>query len=196
MVKPKISVAAIGAALIAVLAASLTWPGEAQQRGARAAQYSDAVAAPVRVANNAPYYDAGMRIIHVPQPGEAVANYPADNGETAAKIDNEIEIALPPPKRKRIATPAPPQPRRILPPPTTGPRRAVLSAPPPAAEGPTPIRPLPRWRPSEKFTIPGEAAPVVAPAENVTAAAPLETSAPVNTSDPAVIDDDSPPPAD
>ena len=33
-------------------------------------------------------------------------------------------------------------------------------------------------------------------AENVTAAAPLETSAPVNTSDPAVIDDDSPPPAD
>jgi hypothetical protein len=193
-VTAKLSGAAIAAALVAVLIAALTWPGEAQQRGAQAAQYGDEAAVPIPVVNSR-HYDAGMRIIHVPQPGEPAANYLVGKGETAAIIDDQIEIAAPP-KRKWIAAPAPPRPRRILPPAAAGLRRAVLSAPPPAAEGPTPIRPLPRWRSSEKFTIPPEAAPAAAPAESITAAAPLETSAPASAPAPAPIDDDSPPPAD
>jgi hypothetical protein len=190
LVIAKISVVAIAAAL--VLIAALTWPGEAQQGGAQVAQYSDMAAAPVRVVNRR-HYDAGMRIIHVPQSGEMVADYP-DRGKPATIADDET--VLPPPKRKQIAMPAPPRPRRILPPSATGSKRAVLSVPPPAAEGPTPIRPLPRWRSSEKFTVAPDATPSAAPPDNITAAAPLETNAPVSAPDPVAIDDDSPPPAD
>ncbi len=43
--------------------------------------------------------------------------------------------------RWKLRTEAPPPP----PPPPSGPKRAVLSAPPPGAEGPTPIRPTPSF---------------------------------------------------
>jgi hypothetical protein len=116
--------------------------------------------APAQASNNTPHYERGPRIIHVPQPGErndrvndrASVN---DRDEPAATSDDDDEAASPP--RRRVAPlsrttprwpsrsdpPLPPQRRSDTPPPPPGPRRAVLSAPP--AEGPTPVRPTPRY---------------------------------------------------
>ena len=65
---------------------------------------------------------------------------PKHRVEAAPKVSNEparpmrhIDLSRP---ERRVDAP---------PPPPAGPRRAVLSAPPPPAEGPSPIRPLPRY---------------------------------------------------
>ena len=133
---------------------------------------------PLNVANT-PNYQRGARIIHVPQPGErderASVN---ERDEPALSQKDDEEEAAPAPPRRRIAAPprltprttprwapqrteqSPPPQRRsdAPPPPPPGPRRAVLSAPPPPAEGPTPIRPTPRFNAKadsgEKFQQP------------------------------------------
>jgi hypothetical protein len=134
---------------------------------------------PLNVANT-PNYQRGARIIHVPQPGErderASVN---ERDEPALSPKDDEEEAAPPPRRRTAAPPRltprttprwapqrteqspPPQRRSDAPPPPSpppGPRRAVLSAPPPPAEGPTPIRPTPRFNAKadsgEKFQQP------------------------------------------
>ena len=123
----------------------------------------------------APQYQRGPRIIHVPQPGERQAdtNDGADDrtdtnerDEPALSTCNDDEDIAPPP-RPRLEKPKPraraTHPRWKLrsdvpPPPPPGPSRAVLSAPPPSAEGPTPIYPTPRFDSkadaTEKFVVP------------------------------------------
>lgn len=143
--------------------------------------------APFR-APNATYaqnYERGAKIIHVPQPGERNdrANVRASVNErddpAVADDDHDDEVDAAPPPRRRVSPPAtqtaprwpsqrsetpPPQQRRsdAPPPPPPGPRRAVLSAPPPPAEGPTPIRPTPRFNSKadsgEKFDQPRDPA--------------------------------------
>jgi hypothetical protein len=141
-------------------------------------------------------YERGPRIIHVPQPGERANDRAAVRPVSRASLsrrddsglsgdDNDDEDLAPPP-RPRVATPkpravvAPPSdkaPRWKMrsespPPPPSGPKRAVLSAPPPSAEGPTPIRPLPRYEAkvdaASRFAPPTEPAPP-----------PLEAEAPL-----------------
>jgi hypothetical protein len=173
--------------LAAALVGIFVWPGEAQQ--SRNAQDGDASAtAPVQLIANNTHIDAGMRIIHMPQAGDLAA-YP----QPSRRPISEETRRRPKADSQRIAMPKPPQPRRILPPPAT--KRAVLSAPPPAAEGPTPIRPTPRWTTTEKFTVPAERqTPVgtVQPALDPTGAI-------VTPNQPDTVsqtDDDSPPPTD
>jgi hypothetical protein len=114
---------------------------------------SIAPARPVSIYASAPTYGAGPRIIHVPQPDDRASLGSDDDIE--ANVEPE-QIA--PPPRKRVTTSRRPfarspasTPRRrtalapALPPKTT-PQRSVQNAPPPLAEGPTPIKPTPRWR--------------------------------------------------
>ena len=125
-------------------------------------QFGDIVSiAPARAPNAAyaPDIPRGPRIIHVPQPGDRAS---VDERDEPAVINDDEEIA--PPPRHRVAPPrrttprwpshseAPPrsveppsQRRSDAPPPPPGPRRAIVSAPPPLAEGPSPIRPTPRF---------------------------------------------------
>jgi hypothetical protein len=100
-------------------------------------------------AQQPPVHDAGMRIIHVPQGGAAVATYP----DEVAIVEDEPAS----PKPRKRATP-----RRVLPP--AGAKRTVLSAP--ADERAlTPIRPTPRWRGIEKFSEPPRPITATAPVE-------------------------------
>ena len=146
------------------------------------ARFGDIVSvAPISPLNgaNTPNYQRGARIIHVPQPGgrdqRASVN---ERDEPALSPKHDEEKAAPAPPRRRIVAPprltsrttprwapqrteqSPPPQRRsdAPPPPPPGPRRAVLSAPPPPAEGPTPIRPTPRFNAKadsgEKFQQP------------------------------------------
>jgi hypothetical protein len=108
----------------------------------------------------APRYERGALIIHVPQVG--------GRDEPAATNDDAVEEVAPPAPRRVMPRPkprseaAPVAKRRSaapLPPPP-GPRRYILSAPPPPpAEGPSPIRPTPRFNsktePVERFGSPG-----------------------------------------
>lgn len=128
------------------------------------AQFGDILSvAPARPLATAytPRYERGARIIHVPQVGE--------RDEPAAANDDAAEEAAPPatPAPRRVTPPpkprsdaAPVSKRRSnapSPPPVS--RRTVLSAPPPPAEGPSPIRPTPRFNskiePVERFGSPG-----------------------------------------
>lgn len=125
----------------------------------------------------APAYQRGARIIHVPQPGERDDHASLGGGDEpdAAADPDEEEHTAPPPRRRAAPPPrttprwapqrseaSPPPQRRsdVAPPP--GPRRAVLSAPPPPAEGPTPVRPTPRFHAKpdsgEKFAPPRNSA--------------------------------------
>lgn len=125
------------------------------------AQFGDILSiAPARVLNNAyaPRFEGGARIIHVPQPGDrndrASVN---DRDEPAVSNDDDADVA--PPPRRRVAPP-PQQHSDAPPPPPSSPRRTVLSAPPPPAEGPTPVRPTPRFNSkaeqAEKFGPPAD----------------------------------------
>ncbi len=136
-------------------------------------------------------YQRGPRIIHVPQPGEATKPAPGANLDrrpepavTDHDDDDDNAVVAPPPplprprasapKPRAVATPPQP-PAAVAPrwklrnepppspePPPSGPSRAVLSAPPPSANGPTPMRPAPRFEgkatSGEKSAIPGEPA--------------------------------------
>ena len=113
-----------------------------------------------------PQYERGPRIIHVPQPGDDRASV-NERYEPDVSNDIDTEEPAPPPKPRRV-TPKPRseiapklQRRSDAPPPPLGPQRAILSAPPPSlAEGPTPVRPTPRYRtnaePADKFVTPSE----------------------------------------
>lgn len=134
-------------------------------------------------------YERGPRIIHVPQPSERSARQPAARASlerrpepAATEEDDEEEFLAPPPPRPRVVMP---KPRMAAPPPDKTPRwklrsetppapppiprRAVLSAPPLSADGPTPLRPTPRYDTKaadsgDKFAgprAPAAAAPVV-----------------------------------
>lgn len=135
-------------------------------------------------------YERGPRIIHVPQPGERTASRPAARASIERRPsppaideddDEDIIEAVPPPRPRAVApakprvAATPPQPPAAItprwklrsespppPPPPPGPRRAVLSAPPPSAEGPTPLRPTPRFdtkaEKGQKFAAPVEPA--------------------------------------
>jgi hypothetical protein len=76
-------------------------------------------------------------------------------------IPMQRQVSAPPPApdkapRWKLRSESPP------PPPPSGPKRAVLSAPPPSAEGPTPIRPTPRYEAkadaASRFAPPSEPA--------------------------------------
>ena len=193
----QLSIITGAAALVAAPVAMSTWSSETQRGTAQATEAS--AVAPIEVVASHPNYDAGMRIIHVPDAG-VVAAYPRHSHR---QINIEPIIA-PKAKTQHIAMPKPPQP-------VTEPKRAVLSAPPPPPNSLTPIRPTPRWRSIEKFTMPPEEKSLPADLPAATepnsrstteaAVAPLppdvtETAtapAPADTPD---IDDDSPPPAD
>jgi hypothetical protein len=119
----------------------------------------------------APAYTRGPRIIHVPQADDrdddrSSANY---RDEPAASNDDDDDVQSSPPPRTRVMPPArtsprwtprsetpKPQPRSDAPP--SGARRAILSVPPPPPEGPSPIRPIPRFGQKadsgEKFAAP------------------------------------------
>ena len=198
----QLSIIAAAAGLVAAFIVVFTWPDQARLSSAQATEAT--AVAPIQVVVAHPNYDAGMRIIHVPDAG-VVAAYPR---QSHRQINVEPE---PRPRPQRIAMPKPPQPRRILPPPVVEPKRTVLSAPPPPTNSLTPIRPTPRWRSIEKFTIPPEEKPSVpteaspsevsVPATPETAAAPVssvptETAAAPAPAETPDIDDDSPPPAD
>lgn len=112
---------------------------------------------------------AAPHIIHVPQAGDGNR---ADIDNDRSSEDDVTDTAPPPPRRlaplvrrteprwpaKREATPAPQKsirriemtrsshaPAQQPAPQPPGPRRAVLSAPPPPMEGPSPIKPTPKF---------------------------------------------------
>lgn len=98
-----------------------------------------------------PYYPAGPRIIHVPQPGERPARASVPEREELY-LDDDGDTYVPPrrsrvePKPQKRAAVPPAEPRRkpFNPPPQQ--RRAILSAPPPSPDTSlTPIRPTPRF---------------------------------------------------
>lgn len=158
-------------------------------------------------------YERGPRIIHVPRPGERandrasirpVNRVSVSREEPAVEEDDEVVEAAPPPpapsKKKvrvipmhRQASVPPPAsdkaPRwkmRSESPPPSGPKRAVLSAPPPSAEGPTPIRPTPRFESNAegaaRFASPIE--PVAPTPDAVPPLPPLGYSPPVTPEPP------------
>ena len=131
--------------------------------GAALAANSPLAAASERLGNQ---ILADARIIHIPQPGES-ANYSEEPG--AAGNEDVHEYVVP----RSPRSPRPRITRRRLyhsdfPPAPPVSRRTVVSAPPPPAEGPSPIRPLPRFEskagPVRTLDAQGEAS--AAPAAN------------------------------
>jgi hypothetical protein len=137
------------------------------------AQFGDILSVAPALNCATPHYQRGPHIIHVPQAGAKNSDDPTNNrasiddrDEPAVANDDDEEEAAPPPRRRVAPAPqrqddSPPRPRAPRWQPRSdalqpaGPRRAVLSAPPLAAEGPTPIRPIPRFNskadPADKF---------------------------------------------
>ena len=121
-----------------------------------------------------PPYLRGPRIIQVPQTG-ALARVNGRDEANATNDDDDDDVAAPPQRRRLAPSPQvkdnPPlrpraprwQPRSDVAPKPTDPRRVVLSVPPPQAQGPTPIRPIPKFgaksEPAEKFAQPRDANP-------------------------------------
>jgi hypothetical protein len=183
----QISVTVVFAALVAALIGVLTWPGEAQQRTPATSQSNIVTASTPPVFDQS--YTAGMRIIQVPQPG-ARETPKARYREEVDAIDDDVE---PMPSRHQAVKP--PQSRRVLPP-ANEPKRTMLNPPNSLHDGPSPLRPLPRWRGIEKFTELPKQAPAPE-ADAVAAPIPPLNSAPTETRahDVPAIDDDTPPPA-
>jgi hypothetical protein len=171
------------AATTAGVVAAVTLPGEAQQRAAQTGAYVLEKSTPPIFDSS---YTAGMRIIHVPQAGvsRTRAAAPSYREDTA---DETADVTPAPQAHRRLTGP---QPRRVLPP-AAETKRTMLNPPKALHDGPSPVRPLPRWRDIEKFTElpkPVTSAPPVADA----AAKPIPTA---GASNPAVIGDNTPPPA-
>jgi hypothetical protein len=116
-----------------------------------------------------PIYDNSPRIITVPQ-GRAYGAAPSAVIDDDYTVEPGLERIDRPKPRKPVKTFAPrihPQapsnePRRATLTAPPEPKRSVLTAPPPPpSEGPTPIRPTPRWRNTDRADLP----PVVDSAE-------------------------------
>jgi hypothetical protein len=186
----------IGLAAAAMAALSLTAIGGTEHE--RAADTSAGVT---------PYYVRGPRIIHVPQPGEEIDErgvIRAGIDRDAAPVlsnDNADDDIAPPPRRRAVAPKRHIESKRVAPKPAAkktprwtsrseappppppkplGPRRAVLSAPPPRAEGLSPVYPTPRFETqaeaAEKFERPSQTEAAVSPPPAVTA--PLSNELP------------------
>jgi hypothetical protein len=197
----QISAVVIFAALVAVLIGVLTWPGEAQQR-------TPTLQGNVITASAPPVFDqsytAGMRIIQVPQGGVVASRAvpKASYQEQVDAIDDDVEPP-PPPHHRAAPTAQQPQPRRVLPPPNAA-KRTMLNPPSSLHDGPSPIRPTPRWRGIEKFTeLPKQVRPAAPVADPIVAPIPTQSSAPIDSTTaasasdmPAGVDDDTPPPTD
>lgn len=104
----------------------------------------------------APRFDAGPRIIHVPQPGER--GDADDRDDEAAPPDDAIEQYVPPPRHRAIRRHSS---RLQVPREPPRPRRNVLSVPPPPAQALSPSRPAPEI--SDKFDAKAEAEKFRAP---------------------------------
>lgn len=134
----------------------------------------------------------GARIIHVPAPGEDEASVAPDDAPEMEQAAPD-EPALPPrpavrprpkPAPKHVSKREPEVRRRPFsveppppPPPPPAERRAILTAPPPPAaplnDGPTPLRPTPRFgAPAQSATVVIPPPPAAAPAEPAPAEAP------------------------
>lgn len=135
----------------------------------------------------APRYDAGPRIIHVPQPGERASVRERDE---AALPDEEVERYVPRERHRAMRRAvhhseprAAAAPQRPADPPR--PRRNVLSVPPPPGSL-SPIYPTPQF--TDRFDAKAEAEKFHAPAQQASpaapSAAPLTDSAP-NSEPPA-----------
>jgi len=100
-------------------------------------------------------YTGVAHIIHIPQ-GDERASVNDDEPEITGRDYQRPTQQLP----RRTAPRWPSHADEPSPPPVT--RRTVLSAPPPLAEGPTPIRPLPRIGSkidqTDKFDLPDQGA--------------------------------------
>ena len=172
----------VGAAATAAgLVAAVTLPGEAQQRAAQTGAYVLEKSTPPLFDSS---YTAGMRIIHVPQAGVSRARAAAPSYREDA-TDETADVMPAPQPHQRVTAP---QPRRVLPP-AGETKRTVLNAPKALHDGPSPVRPLPRWRDIEKLTeLPK---PITSPAADPVAA-PIP---PVSASNPAAIGNEPPPAA-
>jgi hypothetical protein len=166
------------AATTAGVVAAVTLPGEAQQRAAQAGAYVLEKSTPPVFDSS---YTAGMRIIHVPQAGASRTRAAAPSYREDA-VEEAVDVMPAPQPHQRVATP---QPRRVLPP-AAETKRTVLNAPKTLHDGPSPVRPLPRWRDAEKFTelpkpmtsAPPAADPVAMPVPLVGAINPAVTETP------------------
>jgi hypothetical protein len=170
--KKRLTIAVVGAALAATLSFVAAGSSGREPVAAQSTSPSPRILTIFRA--YAPNDQRGPRIIHVPQAGERDERASVDDRDDAAvsKEDDDGEAA-PSPRRRIMPAPqrhsdTPPhpraprwQPRTETPPPPSEPRRAVLSAPPPPAEGPTPLRPTPRFStkadPADKFSQPRDA---------------------------------------
>ena len=161
--KKALTICLAGVAMAATL--SLVAAGSSKREAAPAdAQSSDEIAVAAADDVYAPAYRGVARIIHVPQRDERSERTRINHRDARAAIGNDDDESPPPPRQRS----KPRWPLRSEAPPS-GPRRAVLSAPPPPAEGPTPIRPTPRFGlksdPADKFSAPRDtaAAPQASP---------------------------------
>jgi hypothetical protein len=149
--------AAAMAATLSLVAAGSFKRGEATGSNARAADDNVSIA-PLRAPSNAyaQNFVGVARIIHVPQSGERDERASINERDQPEAIDADDDAPVAPPPRRRVQPRWPPRSDAL--PPPSGPRRAVLSAPPPSADGPTPIRPTPRFSskidPAAKFNAP------------------------------------------
>jgi hypothetical protein len=166
----------VGAAATAAgVVAAVTLPGEAQQHAAQTGAYVLQKTTPPVFDSS---YTAGMRIIHVPQTGvsQTRAVAPSYREDVADEAAADVTPVTQP--HRRLSAP---QPRRVLPP-AAEMKRTVLDAPKGLHDGPSPVRPLPRWRDVEKFTeLPVTSAPpVAAPVSSAGNPAAIGHSTPAN----------------
>lgn len=146
-----------------------------------------------------PSYNAGPRIIHVPQPGEEdAASAPHVRRVMPDDDDDAVEQAAPPPRRQSAPRPqkqntsaAPPAPRRkpygaaVETRPAPAERRTVLRAP--LHDGPSPVKPTPRFAKETGSKFPPSPPPGYTPPSNLPQEpAPAETAAQEPAPEPAL----------
>lgn len=147
---------------------------------------------------HAPRYDFGPRIIHVPQPGEEdAASAPHVRRVMPDDDDDAVEQAAPPrrqsaprPQRQKAGD-APPAPRRkpynvaVPERPAPAERRTVLTAP--VHDGPTPVKPTPRFAKEAGSKFPPSPPPGYTPPSNLPQEpVPAETAAQEPAQEPAL----------
>lgn len=169
--KQAVTIALVGAGLAATL--SLVAAGSFKRESvAKAAQPAARKTIERDYATDIVYastYTGVAHIIHVPQRDERASVNDDDEPELTGRDYQRPVQRLPRRTAPRWSfqadTPPPPPPVA---------RRAVLSAPPPFADGPSPVRPLPRLGSkidqADKFDAPDQAA--APPAENIPSAEP------------------------